>query len=788
MEKLKSIIPFELRRKIEQSNTEDLPSTCSSLHDFFAKSPLFHSMIEELTNPELGLCAKNKEAALELKNKGNACFSSSDYSQAAHFYSQALRVAPIEAADKGNKLVATLFVNRASSFHKMNLLKESLRDCNRALSISSRYAKAWYRRGKVNASFLDYEDAIYDLKVALDFEITSSGKRQIQNDLKVLECQKKSEHSFQELSEKEQFVIDELPQAKLQCVSTPTKGRGMTSQFEIPPASLVHKEEPCAAIILKNFRDTHCHFCFNELPIDNVPCSSCSIPLYCSEHCQLQAGGQTSKKCLTNKETDDILSGELLNYFLKVTSQSHVDPGIECFTEHRHECRGVNWPVVLPTQVVLAGRLLVKLMELKESYEELDLSHNYVQLPSASKVELHVYSIVLFYCIYSSYRSKLELHGASFAKVVILISQIKVNSMAIVRMKCTDMHHPLNQSGNLSLPGDILTSNLEQVRVGEAIYLSGSLFNHSCLPNIHAYFVSRTLLIRATEFVFTGCPLEMSYGPQVGQWDYRNRQHFLLENYSFKCQCSGCTRVNLPDLVLNAFHCAKLNCPGVVLDDCTIEYEKQKFCYLPETPEGHMERQQEVDNLMHDEVMNIACLMFKHSNYCPEIQSGCCLKCGSAKDLKSLHATIDEADIYIRSLQEAVASNEVYAGLLSNALSSINDLKSTLHSFNKKLAEAEDILAEAFCSVGEMQQAIDHCTVSIQILQKLYGPGHIALGNELVKLSSLQLALGDAAAADTVNQISNIFSNYYGKHTELMFPYLPYLKREVHKLADGGRS
>lgn len=190
--------------------------------------------------------------------------------------------------------------------------------------------------------------------------------------------------------------------------------------------------------------------------------------------------------------------------------------------------------------------------------------------------------------------------------------------------------------------------------------------------------------------------------------------------------------------------------------------------------------------LMLDEIKNIACLNFGDSN-CFH-QSGCCLKCGSANDLKFLHATVGEADRYIQSLQEAVVSNEVDAGLLTKGLSSLHDLKSTLHPYNKKLAEAEDILAQAFCSAGEMQQAIDHCKLSIKILKKLYGSGHIALGNEFVKLSSLQLALGDAAAADSVNQVDSIFSNYYGRHTELMFPYLQDLKGEVCKLADGSRS
>lgn len=35
--------------------------------------------------------------------------------------------------------------------------------------------------------------------------------------------------------------------------------------------------------------------------------------------------------------------------------------------------------------------------------------------------------------------------------------------MAIVRMKYADMCHPVNHSESLSLPGDTLTSNLEQV-------------------------------------------------------------------------------------------------------------------------------------------------------------------------------------------------------------------------------------------------------------------------------------------------------------------------------------
>lgn len=56
---------------------------------------------------------------------------------------------------------------------------------------------------------LKYEDAICDLKVALDFEGTCGGKRQIENDLKLIAERKKTESSFRELTGKELLVIGE---------------------------------------------------------------------------------------------------------------------------------------------------------------------------------------------------------------------------------------------------------------------------------------------------------------------------------------------------------------------------------------------------------------------------------------------------------------------------------------------------------------------------------------------------------------------------------------------------
>ncbi|GER50861.1 tetratricopeptide repeat protein [Striga asiatica] len=403
MEKLKSVIPEELRRRISESKTDDLRSTCSSLLNFFETSHLFHQMVRDLTSPEMALCGKSKEGAMEAKAQGNECFSKGDYSSASHFYSQALRVAPTDVKDKEKNLVATLFLNRASSLHKLGLFPESLRDCSRALIISPAYAKAWFWRSKANSSLGNHKDAIDDLNVSLSVETSSSGKRQIESELNMLMGQSRS------------YVTDERLQMDLHCVSTTAKGRGMAASTDIPLASLIHKEEPYAAILLKHCRETHCAFCFNELPADTVPCVSCSIPLYCSLKCQVQAVDQYFSNCKKDHESLHDLPHDLVRHIRSVTLPAISSSNTERAPEHRHECRGMHWSAVLPSDVVLAGRILVKHMEEQGSgaadpifHGVLNLCQNYEQLSAETKLEYHIYSIILLHCLRQFYGSKLS--------------------------------------------------------------------------------------------------------------------------------------------------------------------------------------------------------------------------------------------------------------------------------------------------------------------------------------------------------------------------------------------
>uniref|UniRef100_A0ACD5U611 Uncharacterized protein n=1 Tax=Avena sativa TaxID=4498 RepID=A0ACD5U611_AVESA len=787
MERLKSAVPADLRRAVGEGTTHDLPTTTSLLLSFLDGLPLFHQVISELTDPELALCRKDKGRAVELKGQGNVCFSRREFEQALGFYSQALRHVPISSDGTDEILLATLYVNRASTMHKLGLLEESLRDCDRAISVSPNYAKAWYRRGMVNASLKNYSSSMHDLEVALSMEVTSSGKSNIEHELKLILLKHRN---VNEVGRSSSDCKDaELPQAAepckvvLECVSTPNKGRGMTSPNDISPASLIHVEDPLAAIILKSCRDTHCHYCFNEAPADAVFCPLCTIPVYCSKKCQVQAVGGISwnqDTCLRSKSNGVDLGK------LSLTSTRRKDPNSKQIAEHRHECGGAHWAAVLPADIVLAGRVMAQYIDRKMltgkssaiSGPNLDLIHHYDIDSPTSKLESHIYAIVLLLCLQKYYSSDLSWEEETLSELVLLICQVKVNSIAIVRMKSMDQGQRLTENKGNSAAGDAIMCSVEQVRVAQAIYMSGSLFNHSCRPNVHTYFHSRTLFLRSTEYIESGSPIEISYGPQAGEMDLLVRQQSLQENYKFSCRCSSCSELHLSDLVIDSFCCPQKTCLGAISElTC---YRSKENCVHVSLKESDvcklsLPHASEVD----EDTEKVGKLLFRN-DVDLKINPGYCMSCRSQLDLASAIATSDRAASRINRFKELTVIDEVSEVPVTDALRSLEQIKKLRHPYSKALAQAEDMVAEAFAKIGDQEQARKHCEASIEILEKLYHPKHIAIAHELTKLVSIELSLGDRASSGaTFLRAEEIFSLYYGPDVQRILPYVDALKRTV---------
>ncbi|RCV42212.1 hypothetical protein SETIT_9G198400v2 [Setaria italica] len=781
MERLKSAVPAELRRAVGEGLAADLPNTTSRLLAFFDNLPLFHQVMRELTDPELSLCRKDEGRAVELKGQGNACFSRREFGEALRFYSQALRHVPINPDRMDVNLVSAIYINRASTMHKLGLFRESLRDCDRAIAVSPNYSKAWYRKGMVKTSLKNYSSAINDLEVALNMEVTSLGKRNIEQEIKlILQKQENvtevgtsncdSKDADLPLSGQPQKVI-------IESISTPNKGRGMASTDDIPPASLIHVEDPLAAIILKSSRETHCHFCFNEAPADVVFCPLCTIPIYCSKRCQEQAVGDIS--C-----NQDAHLGHATSLAKLSITSSCKSPSSTLFAEHRHECGGAHWAAVLPADKVLAGRIMARDIEKRMLYGKsaaisgpnLDLVHHYDRHSPVNKLESQIYAIVLLLCLQNHYRSDLLWTEESLSQLVLLIFQIKVNSIAIVRMKSMDGGLELTVNRGVSAAEGANMCSVEQVRVAQAIYVSGSMFNHSCRPNVHAYFLSRALILRSTEFIKSGSPVELSYGPQAGEMHLSDRQKSLQENYYFSCQCSSCSELNLSDLVMNSFCCPQRNCLGAISEST---YYRSKENFVNVSLGGSYVSKLSLPDIskVGKDMEEVARSLFGNSDVSLNIDPGCCMNCRSHIDVASAAATSHREASKVDRLKEITLLDKT---LILEALQSLKQLKKLRHPYSKALAQAEDTIAEAFVKIGDQEQAQKHCEASIQILEKLYHPKHIAIAHELIKLISILLSLGDtASAAATFARAEAIFSLYYGSHMEKILAYLGTLKRAV---------
>ncbi|KAJ0235553.1 Uncharacterized protein HA466_0263700 [Hirschfeldia incana] len=774
METLKSLIPEHLLQTVKSSSSvDDLLSSSSSLLRFLLGLPQFHQAVSELSDPDLGCCGKSQESSLDFKRRGNLSFRSRSFDDALRFYSKALRLAPRRSFDGEKSLLASLFLNRANALHNLGLLEESLRDCHRALRIDPYYSKAWYRRGKLNTLLGNYKDAFRDITVSISLESSPLGRKQLQSELLSIP----DSHNKLTSENSRSYASVDLPnvqsEVKLRCVSTEEKGRGMVSESDIDQASVIHVEQPFSVVISKSCRETHCHFCLNELPADSVPCPSCSIPVYCSESCQIQSGGMLSTNEMDKNQIFQNLPGDIVEHVKGVTSAVRYYSQAECVQEHQHECRGANWPAVLPSDAVLAGRVIMKLinqgetaMDLSNLQEILDLSHSYSKMSPDSKLELHLLSIVLIWCLNKSCCPDLSVCEASVTQTIILLSQIKVNSMAIVRMKSSGDSFKCIPSGNVSAKEPI--QSLEQIRVGQALYKIGSLFNHSCKPNIHLYFLSRGLVMRTTEFVPMGCPLELSYGPEVGKWDCKDRTRFLEEEYFFHCRCRGCSQINMPDLVINGYCCVNTSCTGVVLDSSVAACESEK-----------------VSEKVYTGVSEVASSLLTKPSGTLHIEADKCLKCGSRCEVGNSHVEVNRAWNHLRRVEELMNSGRANISVLSDCLRSIAVLRTSLHMYNKDIADAEDKVAQACYLAGEMKGAGEHCEASIKILKRLYGDEHVVIGNEMVKLGSIQLASGDSSGAwETTKRLSQIFSKYYGSHAETLFSYLSSLNLEAAKAAN----
>ena len=103
---------------------------------------------------------EKQDAAADLKKQGNTEFQKGNYAKAIQLYTSALNA----------RQDVTFYSNRAMCYLKLMKYQQCINDCNSAIQLDPKFAKAYGRRGQAQLVLGDIDGAIMSYRQAYDIE------------------------------------------------------------------------------------------------------------------------------------------------------------------------------------------------------------------------------------------------------------------------------------------------------------------------------------------------------------------------------------------------------------------------------------------------------------------------------------------------------------------------------------------------------------------------------------------------------------------------------------------
>ena len=116
---------------------------------------------------------KNLQKQEKVKKEATDAFASANYKEAIERFGECLELDPMN-----NSYNSAILFNRATAFQKLAQNQEAIGDLNRAIELNEDYAKAYNKRGDIQLSMAEYEEAARDYERAKTLDPTISGIKQ----------------------------------------------------------------------------------------------------------------------------------------------------------------------------------------------------------------------------------------------------------------------------------------------------------------------------------------------------------------------------------------------------------------------------------------------------------------------------------------------------------------------------------------------------------------------------------------------------------------------------------
>ncbi|KAK8388966.1 hypothetical protein O3P69_020730 [Scylla paramamosain] len=303
-------------------------------------------------------------------------------------------------------------------------------------------------------------------------------------------------------------------------------GRSLVAKRNISHGELVAVEEGyCTAVRLEHLR-TYCVVCLKRT-LAPLPCPSCSMVVFCSDHCRIQGLANVHwQECPILPTMAELNMGInpllALNLFMKntLTKLREVAPQVIAETRHQPpELRGFSYEGVYDhTHYRTVYNLVTN--KAKRGYKDL--------LSKAME------AFVIVKVLQAGGRYFRDSEGEKFYP----------SEEDLMFTGALLMHHMMNfgcNSGGI-FEVEIIGKEVDKnpIRLyGAGIFPAVSLMNHSCYANCVVLSYGRYRVVKASRAIRAGSQLTCQY-VDVLKGNLMERRARLLPQYFFVCHCEAC--------------------------------------------------------------------------------------------------------------------------------------------------------------------------------------------------------------------------------------------------------
>ncbi|XP_043784520.1 SET and MYND domain-containing protein 4-like isoform X3 [Apis laboriosa] len=461
--------------------------------------------------PELIFEVKNEEDSIQFREEGNQHFVMGDDNEAIKYYTMSLAYA------NNNELMSYAYANRSAALYRKQLFKECLIDIDAALNFGYPEEK---RKKLKERGIKAIEEIKKKLKLTNNDHIDSET---FTNMCLSQNINNESERSFTVKYRNEAPAISD----GISISFSEKYGRHLVVTKEFKPGDIITIEDPYAYVIYTQRYYTHCHHCLSR-SYNLIPCLHCPVAQYCSEKCRILAWEMAHDiECpimalignLLHVDKDKIrMLTKIIRFLIIVTAKG----------KNINELRADMKLAESNPDNRTAGFTDEDILDSTSARSALSLATNMTMRPligiSAFACISALAAILLatqtnFFC--NKYEVN-QLKDINNYSDIIFCSSIMFRACVIMSSNCFSVQQE---------PG---------IKVGSGLYVTNSLYNHSCAPNTFRHFEGLTMITRALKPLYPGDQIFTSYGAAYAYMTRSERREKIMQDYFFECDCIAC--------------------------------------------------------------------------------------------------------------------------------------------------------------------------------------------------------------------------------------------------------